>query len=275
MKHLLFAIAFIAASFPTFAAEKESAYERVMRTGVIKCGYGISPPLLNKDPNTGVLSGMDYDVWETVARHLDLKIEWVESSGWGTFTEDLKTGRYDAFCTQLWISPPRMKYLSLSVPVAYSFVDAYVRSDDTRFDKDIRAANAETVTIPVVDGDVTEYMAKSTFPNAKRLSLPNSSSWEELHMSVTGKKADIFFIDPASYEALNKSNPVKLKKLKTPPVFSFASYYGFAKGEYGLRDTVDVALQMMIDSGQMEQMVKAASPLITPPARNYDEKKGR
>jgi len=272
MRLILLTLALITFCFPAFAAEKESAFDRVMKTGVLKCGYGISPPLLNKDPNTGEMSGMDYDIWEAIARHLDLKIEWVEFSGWGTFTEDLKGGRYDAFCTQLWISPPRMKYLSLSVPVAYSFVDAYVRSDDTRFDKDIRAADAETVTIPVVDGDVTEYMAKSTFPNAKRLSLPNSAGWEELHMSVTGKKADIFFIDPASYSTLNKANPVKLKKLNIPPVFSFASYYGFAKGEYGLRDTVNVALQMLIDSGQMEQAIKATSPLITPPARSYERK---
>ena len=31
---------------------KESAYDRVLRTGVLKCGYSVWPPYYTQDPNT-------------------------------------------------------------------------------------------------------------------------------------------------------------------------------------------------------------------------------
>lgn len=36
---------------------KESAYDRVMRTGTIRCGYFIWPPGFSIDPNVGKRSG--------------------------------------------------------------------------------------------------------------------------------------------------------------------------------------------------------------------------
>ena len=39
-------------------AKKETAYERVTRTGVLRCGYATWPPNVMKDPNTGKVSGI-------------------------------------------------------------------------------------------------------------------------------------------------------------------------------------------------------------------------
>jgi hypothetical protein len=40
-------------SFPAFAVEKESAFDRVMKSGVIRCGYWVRSPMITKDLNTG------------------------------------------------------------------------------------------------------------------------------------------------------------------------------------------------------------------------------
>ncbi len=37
--------------------QKETAFARVMRTGVIRCGYYVFPPVTYRDPDTNALSG--------------------------------------------------------------------------------------------------------------------------------------------------------------------------------------------------------------------------
>ncbi|MDB5477939.1 MAG: amino acid transporter substrate-binding protein family, partial [Alphaproteobacteria bacterium] len=110
-------------------AKKESVYDRVMRTGTLRCGYALSQPQMMKDPNTGKLSGVDYDVWEAIGKQLNVKIEWTEEVGWGNFIEGLRTSHYDAFCSNIWADYARTKLLTLTIPTIYSFVQTYVRAD--------------------------------------------------------------------------------------------------------------------------------------------------
>lgn len=256
-------------STPAFAGEK--AYDRVIGSGTLRCGYSIAPPVLMKDPNTGKLSGMDVDVWEGIARRLDMKIEWVESSGWGTFPEDLRSDKYDAYCSQIWINPARAKFLSLTLPITYAFTNTYVRPDDARFDgKDMEVFNSDTVTIPAIDGDITDHMARSRFPKAKVYTLPGASTVAEMYMAIITKKADVLFIDPSMYQAVADKNEIKLKKLNLPPAFTFGSRYSVAAGELQLRDMINVVLQAMIDDGTMEKTVHATSPDLVAPNRNYN-----
>lgn len=189
------------------AAITETAYDRVIRTGTIRCGYGISPPALVKDVNTGQLSGLDYDIWQAIGRQLGLKIEWVEEAGWGNFIEGLRTGRYDAFCSQLWTDTNRSKFLTLTNPIIYSFVNTYVRSNDHRFDDGLQTINASNVTIPVVEGDVTKMMANIRFPNAKQLVLPQTSTISDMFLSVMTKKADAVSFEQAMFADFDKKNP--------------------------------------------------------------------
>lgn len=100
MKKLFLALFLIFISFPAFAADKETAYDRIMKSGEIRCGYAISPPAMVQDPNTGEISGMDYDIWQEIGKELGVKIVWPEEAGWGNYITGLNSGRYDAFCSQ-------------------------------------------------------------------------------------------------------------------------------------------------------------------------------
>lgn len=44
-------------------ANKESTYEREMRTGELRCGYFSWKPAFIKDPNTGEMSGIFMTIW--------------------------------------------------------------------------------------------------------------------------------------------------------------------------------------------------------------------
>src|SRR4051812_48435106 len=106
-KHIFLTIVIAAlVSFGTYkltsdhdhAIRKETAYERILRTGTLRCGYGIWPPvMLMKDANTGKISGVLVDITKEMAKALNLKVEWIEETGWAEWAEALKAHRFDVF----------------------------------------------------------------------------------------------------------------------------------------------------------------------------------
>lgn len=265
---LLFAMA-----SPALAGDlpSESAYNKVAASGTIRCAYGISPPVMMKDPNTGALSGLDYDIWNEIGKELGLKIEWTEEAGWGNFIEGLKTGRYDAFCTELWPDPARSKFLSLTDPVVFSFLEAYVRVDDARFDGNLSKINSPSVKIPAIEGDVSVTVTQNGFPKAEIDYLPQTATVSDMFMSVISKKSDVIFIDQGMIAALDKNNKNALRKVKNvPPAFTFASYYGVLAGEYQLRDMVNVGLRTIKNDGRLEKLAKKYSPSYVTPRRDFE-----
>ena len=75
------------------ASTQETTYDRVIRTGTLRCGYAAWYPNLIIDPNTKAKSGISYDVMEEVGRRLGLKVEWTQEAGFGSAEQDLKTGK--------------------------------------------------------------------------------------------------------------------------------------------------------------------------------------
>ncbi len=264
-------VSFAPPSIVSAPPHKESVYDRVMRTGTIRCGYGISPPVLVQDPNTKEISGLDYDVWQEIGKELGLKIEFIEEAGWGNFIEGLKTRRYDAFCSELWTDPARSKYLTLTMPVIYSFLQTYVRTDDHRLEGNLKKVNNPNISIPAIEGDVSIDIAKNRFPKAAIYSLPQTATVSDMIMAVQSKKADVIFLDPAMIKSFEGKNPGVLRMLPdVPPAFVSGSHYGFLKGEIELRDMVNIALQKMIDDGRLKGMAYKYSSEYVVPRPNYD-----
>ncbi len=252
---------------------EQSAYDRVLSTGEIKCGYGISPPALVQDANSGKLSGLDYDIWSEIGKELDLKITWSEEAGWGNYIEGLKSGRYDAYCSEAWPTPARLKNSLMLGPVTYQILNAYVRKEDNRFDGNLERINQADVTIPAIDGDVSVTMAKNRFPKAKLDTLPQMATLSDMFMSIISEKSDVFFLDASFYDALTKERPDSLKVVpNTPPVFIYGSYYSVRTGEDKLGKLIEIALQRIIDDGRLKKMADEYSDSYLMPAKGFIEK---
>ena len=71
--------------------------ERILETRQLQCGYISYAPVLVKDPNTGKLSGLFYDLTERLGELLGLEVQWKAETTYATFTEDMQTGKYDVF----------------------------------------------------------------------------------------------------------------------------------------------------------------------------------
>jgi polar amino acid transport system substrate-binding protein len=256
MKSLLFALLLVVVFAPcAFAAENESVYDRVMRTGTIRCGYFTWAPFLMKDPNTGEFSGIYHDVIEALGKQLNLKIEWAEDTGQSNPFEGMKTGRFDMFCGPITPTPDRAKQAAFSAPFFYIPYLAYARIDDSRFDDDLRAINNPDVKIAVIDGEFAYEIVKRDFPNAGLLSLPAMSDGSQVMLSVTTKKADVFLNDAAAASVFIEKNPNQVKPVSHVPLRTLAAVIVLPQHDFAFKNMIDTVLQLFSGDKVVEEVL--------------------
>ena len=152
---------------------KEPAYERVIKTNTLRCGYGFWEPGFSKDPQTGQLTGIFYDYLQAIGVHTGLKIEWVEEVGWGDFPAALNSGRIDAMCFGAWPKATTAKAVLFTEPTYFLPINAYARHDDNRFDHAIDKINSPDIKISTMDSELSSELAQTRFPRAQTISVPS------------------------------------------------------------------------------------------------------
>jgi len=239
------------------ATAKESVYDRVMRTGTIRCGYALWNPSLMKAPNTGQFSGIIYDYVEALGKALDLKIDWVEETSWGDFPAALESGRIDAMCAGVWPSAKRSRVIDYIRSVYYVPFMAYARADDTRFDHNLETLNNANYTLTMTDGETSSIVAYADFPNSKKVELPKLTEISANFLNVADKKADVYLNDLVSFYEFNDHNPGKLKIIPaTKPLRLFGSGIAIPCEQEGFRRMLDNATSELIQNGVIEKIVK-------------------
>lgn len=242
----------------------ESAYQHILRTGTIRCGYVTYPPGLMKDANTGKLTGIFVDAINTVGANMGLKVEWAEEVGWGSMIEGLQANRYDLICSPVWANSTRGKLADFTVPLFYSGIGAYVRSDDHRFDNDPTKMNAPSVTVATVDGEMSSIIARQDFSRARQDSFPQLADVSQLLLEVTTKKADVTFVEPYIAELFLKSHPGAVRNVVADrPLRIFPNTMMLRKSDAALKSMLDTALLELINAGTVDESLRRYSPTAT------------
>jgi ABC-type amino acid transport substrate-binding protein len=235
--------------------KKESVYDRVMRTGTIRCGYAPIEPVLRKDGNTGELSGAAYDIVNEIGKKLSLKIEWVGEAGFAAMTQDIVSGRFDMICSTHMISAARARVVDFSTPVLYSAVSIFVRADDTRFDKDLSLLNSEKISFSSIDGTPVPSMILDEFPKAKIYSLPEISTISEVFVALSSKKVDAT-LSP-NYEGMlyAENNDNNVRPVAGLPLYIMAAGFQIPKNDIQFKNMIDATLDELRGNGFKDRIV--------------------
>lgn len=254
------------------AAEKESAYERVIKTGTLRCGYFIWPPHMEKDAATGKLSGIYYDIIEQLGKVLNLKIEWSYEYTFGQQVEALRSGKMDALCGDGPWTRSAIPYLDYTHEYLFIPAYAYVAQSNPKkltFDK----LNSPDVTFTLMDGDGSAEYLDSFFPKAKRMSMPSTSDPSMLIQNIIAGKADAMLNDPISIDAQGTHNKEKLVALRPEkPVTVAPMIISLLKGEQSLLNTLNQGIDLLNDSGFLDKTLKKYDPTgkkLMPPKERY------
>ncbi len=229
-------------------AKKETAFERVVRTGTIRCGYALWDPQMIKDPNTGNLSGYDYDVINEMGSVLGLKVDWVEEYGWGTAEQGLVTGRYDIACNSFWAHPPRAKGAEYSIPFLYLPLFPVVRPGLNGPEDSFAWLNNPEYKMLILSGTIGEIVAKRRFPQAKLVDAFSLSAGADAMMNITTGKADFTFSDWTTANRFLMQNPGGIKILPTM-IEVTSSALLLPNDDPRMKVMVDKALAYLLDSG--------------------------
>jgi polar amino acid transport system substrate-binding protein len=252
----------------------ESVYGRVMRTGIIRCGYATFPPYCMKDPNTGKLSGIFVEILEEAGKNLDLKIDWSEEVGWGNIIQGLEANRYDLVPTGVWPNASRGKHASFSIPLFYNGLNAYVRSSDNRFTNNLKAINSESITVSSMDGFLNQIVSEKQFPRARKLTHPDTGDASQVFLDVVDKKADVTLNDPSLAAIFLKNNPDTIKNITQRPITLEANTMMFKIGEPAFKSMLDTALAELINNGYVDTVLDKYEPKrgvyyrLAPPYKN-------
>jgi ABC-type amino acid transport substrate-binding protein len=232
----------------------ESAYDRVIKSGTLRCGYWVLPPFSLKNANTGEMVGFSVALIEEMTRQLNLKVEWTEEVTFGTMFEGLSTGRYDAICSGVYLAGSRARVMEYTSPYMYSVILPTVRADETRFDAGLEAMNRPGVKV-AVQGALGEKFLKDIFPKAEGIVMPDASSVAEILLGLAGGKYDIVPLEPAGLRDFNAKNNNSLKLLEMAvPLRSYPWVIAVAKGEHDLASLLNAALLEMDYNGEVKRL---------------------
>ncbi len=240
--------------------ETNSLYQRVIKSGTIRCGYGMFPPYCMKDPNTGKLSGIFVEILNEAGKNLGLKIDWSEEVGWANIIQGIETNRYDLIPTGIWPNASRGKHASFSIPLFYNRLDAYVRTKDDRFNNNLKTIDSKSIIIATIDGYINQDIAKRRFPQTRILSHPDMCDGAQVFLDIVNKKADITFDDPSLAALFLKNNPGTIKKITSKPIAVEANTMMFKIGEPAFKSMLDTALTELINNGYVDSVLNKYEP---------------
>lgn len=240
-------------------AKAETAYDRVIRTGTLRCAYAIYEPWLGKDPNTGKVNGVAADVMAAFEQASGLKIEWGPEIDWGSIAATLQNGKADAFCATVMATPQRGRVLGFSTPLLFSTIEAFVRADDKRFDNNPDRLNQPDVRIAVNMGDLSEEVARRLFPKAQLVYKSPMSGESELFLNVVSNKADVTLSGPSNLTSFNAANPhtVLRKVVFDRSLVSYAVSFAVEIHEDALLKLIDTTLHHLNDIGVTDRILRA------------------
>ncbi len=239
---------------------RETAYERVMRTRTLHCGYALWPVSEEIDPNTKQLKGVVPDFTEALGQKLGLKIEWTEEVVWGQQAEALATGKIDAMCTTdgpyVYTAATVLDYTE---PMAYFPEYIYGRENAAPI-LNIDTLNTLDITFSAIEGDISLAMAMDSFPKAHRLELPGSDDPSLIMVNIVDKKADVTITDPLTIDHFNRNNKKKLKKLYDQPMGVINMSFSVGKGEGDLLQMLNQGFLLLQGLGISDQILNKYDP---------------
>jgi ABC-type amino acid transport substrate-binding protein len=232
------------------------AFPGIMKRHEIRCGYVLYPPFVDRDVNSGKMTGPMIRLWEEIGKRLELKITWTEETGWGTMIEGLRAGRYDAVCSTVWANAQRSRFVNFSIPLGYERISLYARADDRRFDNKIDILNDHAIRFATLDGEMGTMLVRRRFPKAREIAAPQNASMAEVLQNVVTKKADLALVDPLIADQYMKNNPHALRIVPGGEIMqSFPVTVLIPQMDIALKTMIDQALDELRRDGTIQQIM--------------------
>lgn len=242
-------------------AVKETAFDRVMRTRTIRCGYFVMDSLLTKDLKTGRMAGPGYEIVVAMAKNLNLKVDWVSEAGFAAMAEDLKNGRYDMVCTPFAPNAARAQVMDLSRTAFSQPFTVWLHKDDPRLlQPDQSWLNTPATKFTSIDGTAISTVVRSFFPKATIVSLPELTPVNDIFLELSSRKVDAMGITTYNAAKFAERNDGIIRRYGDLVISNPPYQYALPKGDYELTSMVNIALEELIYNGIVDGILDRYDP---------------
>jgi len=145
---------------------EDSVLAKIRKAGVLKVGYAQTGPWFYKDAKSGELGGIYKDVVEMLAKQMEIKVEWLETS-FGNLTVGLRKGDFDLFGSSAVYTMQRALVGNYVGPLYSKGSLVIVHKDNADKFKTYADLNDPSVTFSVTSGASEEGRMPTLFPKAK------------------------------------------------------------------------------------------------------------
>ncbi|MBX3670623.1 MAG: amino acid ABC transporter substrate-binding protein [Rhodocyclaceae bacterium] len=233
--------------FPVLACAEPTVLERIQATHLLKVCvwpeyYGIS----FRNPRTNTLAGIDIDMAGELAKSLDVKLEFVDSS-FARLIEDVTTARCDIAMFAIGVTLARTQFLRFTHPYLQSDIYAITSRSNRRI-KSWADIDQPGAVVAVAAGTLHESVMREKLTHAI-LRVMNTPYARELE--VQSGRADVFMTDfPYSRRMLETTDWARL--VSPPGVYHLTPYaYAVKPGDDAWFERVERFLAEVKSDGRL------------------------
>ena len=183
--------------------DPNSVLAKVKKGEALRVGYAQTPLWFFKDAKTGELRGVYKELAETLAKDLDMSVNWVEVT-FGNATVGLRKGDFDLFGSSAVYTLPRALTSNYIGPLWSKGSLAIVHKDDAAKFKSVSEMNSPDVTFSVSAGSSEEQRLPLLFPKAKFMAV--SGQQVMAAEPVRTKRATAYVVGDSDAIVLAKRN---------------------------------------------------------------------
>lgn len=219
--------------------------------------YGIT----YRNPKTKRLSGIDIDISTELARELDVRLRYVDSS-FPELVDNLLNDKCDIAMHAVGITPARRAKLEFTQPYLRSDIYA-ITTADNRSIKDWDDLDRTGHVIAVQAGTVMEPVMQASIRHAKLVIVKPPMTREA---EVESGRADAFMTDyPYSQRMLDMTDWARL--IAPKKIFHTTDYgYALAPGDKSLQIRVNQFLTTLARDGRLQKIARKykLEPILIP-----------
>ncbi|MEV1022114.1 transporter substrate-binding domain-containing protein [Streptomyces sp. NPDC050264] len=247
----LLALATAAPAAPTAAhqpAKKRqgSLLDSVPGAGVLRvCTTGDYRPFTYKDPKDGSYTGVDVEMANGLARSLDAKARFVDTT-WADLVGDLSAGKCDIAVGGVSITLPRARQVHFSEPTREDGKTPVVRCADKDTYKTIESIDKPGTKVIVNPGGTNEQFARANIKQASITVHPDNTT---IFDEIVAGRADVMMTDASETLYQAKLHP-ELCSVHPDEPFTFSEKaYATPRGDRDFQEYVDQFVHLATHDG--------------------------
>lgn len=186
-------------------ANATSALDKIQSRGEMHVGYLVWEPCVLRDARTGALSGIFPDMIAQIAKNLNVKVVWEETT-LANFAAGLNSGQFDFSVGPTFVTIPRAASVKFTQPVAYVGNSAVVRTSGSLKPQRLEELNKPGIKIALLQGQALEEFCRSNLPQAQLIVLAGGDLTAPL-VAVSSGQADIGFMNSVTVAKYTAEHP--------------------------------------------------------------------